>query len=437
MNIGLLTVALFGSLFVCLVTGFPIAFGLGGVAMLYALTIWGPQSLLLGAYGFYDAMWNFLLIAIPLFILMGNVLARSGVSNRLFDTLFLWLGPIRGGLAITLILVGAVMGAMVGIIGASIATLGVVAIPAMTARRYDKKIMFGSLMSGGALASLIPPSCAMIVYSSITEVSVGKMFMGGVIPGLILAGLYITYIGIRSNLKPELAPALAVEERVSFKQKVIALKSVVLPASVIISVIGSIFFGVATPTEASSVGVAGAVICAAANRRLNWQVIKESTYSTVKLLGMIVWILIGANIFSRFYIAMGAVTLIETMVVELHLSPWWILIVMQLILIVMGMVMEDWAIIMIAGPIFSPIAVALGFDPLWFSILFMINLEIAVLTPPFGFCLFYAKALAPEEDMGLFWRAIIPFVPLQIVGLGLCMGFPQLILWLPTLMFQM
>jgi len=436
MDIGLLTIILFGSLVLCLLSGLPVAFGLGGVAMFYSLILWGPESLLIGAYAIYNTCWEFLLVAVPLFVLMGNILGKSGISENLFRTLYLWLGPTRGGLAMAVVVMGALMGAMVGVVGASIMTIGILAIPAMQKRNYDKGMIMGPLMAGAALAQLIPPSVNMLIYAAVTELSAGKMFMGGLFPGLLLAGLYITYIGIRVGLNPKLGPPLAVEDRVTLRQKFIASKTVILPIVIIVSVLGSIFLGVATPTEAASVGAVGAFVCAMVNRKLNWQILKAALFDTMKLCGMIMWILAGASIFARFYIAMGAATLIEESILELGLSPWWILIATQVTLIFLGMLMEDMAIIMIAAPIFSPIIVALGFDPLWFSIVFMINLQISLLTPPYGFCLFYGKALVPEEGMGMLWRSIIPFLPLQLIGLATCMLFPKIITWLPDLMFQ-
>ncbi len=437
MNLGLLTILLFGTFIVCLISGFPVAFGLGGVSFAYAIFLWGPQSVMMGAYSTYDVMVNFVMVAIPLFVLMGNILGKSGVAGNLFQTLYLWLGPIRGGLAITVVLVGALMAAMVGVIGASIFTIGIIAIPAMQQRGYDKHMIMGPLMSGCALAQLIPPSTLMLAYAAVTELSAGRMFIGGIMPGLLLAGLYSTFIAIRVGLKPELGPPIPVEDRVNLWQKVVSLKATILPIFIIVGVLGSIFAGVATPTEAASVGVIGAFICAAINRRLTWGVIKESLYNTLRITGMIIWIVLGAHIFSRFYIAMGAAHLIEETVVRLAINPWWVIIGMQVILIILGMLLEDMGIIMITAPIFNPIVIALGFDPLWFSIVFMINLQISQLTPPFGFSLFYGKALMPEESMGMLWRSIIPFVPLQTIGLVTCMIFPKIITWLPTLMFAL
>ena len=437
MNLGLLTILLFGTFIVCLISGFPVAFALGGVSFLYAIFLWGSQSVMMSAYSTLDVMANFIMVAIPLFVLMGNILGKSGVAENLFKTLYLWLGPIRGGLAITVVLVGALMAAMVGVIGASIFTIGIIAIPAMQQRGYDKHMIMGPLMSGCALAQLIPPSTLMLAYAAVTELSAGRMFIGGIMPGLLLAGLYSTFIAIRVGLKPELGPPIPVEDRVNLWQKVVSLKATILPIFIIVGVLGSIFAGVATPTEAASVGVIGAFICAAINRRLTWGVIKESLYNTLRITGMIIWIVLGAHIFSRFYIAMGAAHLIEETVVRLAINPWWVIIGMQVILIILGMLLEDMGIIMITAPIFNPIVIALGFDPLWFSIVFMINLQISQLTPPFGFSLFYGKALMPEESMGMLWRSIIPFVPLQTIGLVTCMIFPKIITWLPTLMFAL
>lgn len=437
MDVLTLTAILFGSFVVALVLGLPVAFSLGFVGVFYALILWGPESVLMSAFSSWSTMWNFILIAIPLFILMGNLLEKSGVAEKLFETLYLWLGPLTGGLAIGVVLIGAIMGAMVGLIGASIFTIGLIAIPAMRKRNYEKHMIMGPLMAGATLAQLIPPSTLMLTYAAVTQISAGKIFIGGVIPGIILASLFSLFIFIRCRLNPELAPPIAVEDRGTWGQKFSSLTSVILPVFIIVSVIGSIFLGLATPTEAAAVGVMGAALSAALHRKLTWEVVKNSVVNSTKLFGMIMWILIGADIFSRFYIAMGASYLITELVFGLEINPWLVMISMQILLIFLGMVMEDMAIIMIAAPIFSPIIIGLGFDPLWFAIIFMINLQISQLTPPYGFALFYGKTLVPEESMGMIWRSVIPFVPLQLIGLVLCMVFPQLATWLPNLMFRL
>ena len=438
MSIGLLTLVLVLSILLFFVLGLPVAFTLSGVAMIFALFVWGPAAFSTVVHACWGSMMNFVIVAIPLFILLGNILQHSGIAGAAYDMMHKWIGPVKGGLAIGTVLICTAIAAMVGVVGAGIVTMGVIALPAMMAHKYDRKLGMGSIMAGGALGALIPPSVPMILFANITAVSVGKMFAGGVIPGLILATLYITYIGVRCIRNPEMGPAVPPEERVSWREKFVALRGSILPFILIIGVLGSIFSGAATPTEAAAVGVAGALICATVHRRLNWPMIRAACYDTIRLSGMVMWILIGAAVFTRFYMGMGAAHLVEEMVMASELSPWAVLIMMQLSLMGLGMIMDDYAVVLIAAPIYTPIIVALGFNPLWFGILFLVNLQIAYLTPPYGFALFYMKGLVSDRGipMSEVWRAILPFIPLQIIGLVLVMIFPQMALWLPGMIFR-
>jgi len=258
--------------------------------------------------------------------------------------------------------------------------------------------------------------------------------MGGVFPGLVLSFFYISYIAIRSYLQPQIAPALPPEERGSFKEKVAGLRAVVLPILIILSVLGSIYLGVATPTEAASVGCVAVIIAAAIHRRLTWRFLRASAYYTFRLSGMVMWVVLGASVFSRVFFAIGGADLLLGLL-DMEINRWVVIIAMQISLIFLGMVMDDVAILMIAGPIYTPIVLALGFNPLWFGILFIINLQIAYLSPPFGYALFYMRGVAPESiTMGQIYRSIIPFIILQIIGLGLVMVFPMLATWLPSMM---
>lgn len=436
MSIGLLTAILFGSIFAGFVTGLPIAFVLGGVSMALAVLLWGAKSLSIVAHASWGSMSSFILIAIPLFILMGNVLERSGVADALYRAISRWMGHVNGGLAIATVVICTFMAAMVGVVAAGVVTMAIIALPAMSKHKYNKSIAMGSVMAGGGLGTLIPPSVSMILFCLLARESVGKMFAGGMIPGLILSTLYMSYIGLRCARKPELGPALPPEERASWVEKFAATKDAILPILLIVAVLGSIFTGAATPTEASAVGVVGAIISAAIYRRFSWAMLKEAAYRTARLFGLIMWILIGASCFTRFYIGMGAAHLIEDLIMSMAVNPWVILIGIQISLIILGMVMEDYAIIMIATPIYLPIVIHLGFDPLWFGVLFMVNMQIAILTPPYGFTLFYMKGAVPDVKMADLYRAIIPFTGLQVIGLALVMGFPQLALWLPGLIFR-
>jgi len=435
MSIEHVVLILVGTVLIVFVTGLPIGFALGSVAMVYALLLWGPSSLSIIAHGALYAMTSFMLVAIPLFILMGMILERSGVANAMYDTMYKWMGPIRGGLAMGTVLICTLIAAMVGIMGAGIVTMGIVAMPEMFKRKYDKRMVMGSIMSGGVLGTLIPPSIPMILYSLYAKQSVGKMFAGGLIPGIILSTLYCSYIGIRCFRNPKMGPALPPEERVDWKEKFVSLRGSILPILLIIGVLGSIFLGLATPTEASGVGAFGAFICSLIYRKFGLRMLRDACYRTMLLTGMIMWIMVGINCFNSFFMAMGGIHLLDGLIVGVN--PWAVLIGMQLSLFVLGTFMDDYAIIMIATPIYAPVIVALGFDPLWFGILFIMNMQMAVLTPPYGFATFYMKGLVPKNIlMTDVWRAVIPFVGLQGIGLILVMVFPNLALWLPNLIFK-
>lgn len=417
------------------VTGLPIGFALGSVALIYALLLWGPTSLGIAAIAGIATMQPFIFVAIPLFILMGNILERSGIGDAMYSTMYKWMGRLNGGLAIGTVLICTLIAAMVGIMGAGIVTAGVIAMPEMFRRKYDKRMVMGSIMSGGVLGTLIPPSIPMILYSLYARQSVGKMFAGGLIPGLILSAFYSIYIGIRCTLRPAMGPALPVEEQASWKEKAISLKDSILPILLVIAVLGSIFLGAATPTEAAAVGAFGAALCAVVYRKFSWGMLKDACYRTTKLMGLILWIMVGIGCFNSFFMGMGGAHLVEGLI--MGVNPWAVLIGMQLSLFFMGMFLDDYAIVMIATPIYVPVIVSLGFDPLWFGILFIMNMQMAMLTPPYGFATFYMKGLVPKDILITdIWRAIIPFVALQGAGLILIMVAPQLALWLPGLIFK-
>jgi len=429
------TLILVLSAFVLFATGFPIAFALGAVGLVYSLVFFGPKFLPVAAQAALGSMTSFLMVAIAGFVFMGMILRYSGVSAAMYDTMYKWTGRLNGGLAIGTVLVCTVMAAMVGIISAGIMTAGTIALPEMFKRKYDKRMVMGSIMSGGVLGTLIPPSVPMILYALYSKQSVGRLFAGGMIPGLILSTLYCTYIGIRCGLNPDMGRALPPEERVSLKEKIISLKDAVLFLLLVVGVLGSLFLGLATPTEASAIGASGAVICAVIYRKFSWTLIKKASYETMKLLGMVLWIMVGIGIFNSFFMAIGGINLIKNLVVGI--SPWTVLIGMQLSLFLLGMVMDDYAIVMIATPLYAPVIVSLGFDPIWFGILFIMNMGMGMLTPPYGFAHFYMKAVVPKDIlMSDIWRSVIPFVGLQVVGLIIVMAFPQLVLWLPGLIFK-
>jgi len=314
-------------------------------------------------------MSGFVFVAVPLFIFMGALLQRSGLAAALYHSLHMWTGPLNGGLAIATIIICTLMAAMVGIIGAGIVSMGFIALPEMLKRGYNKDLAVGSIMAGGSLGSLIPPSVAMLVYCGILGLSVGKLFAGGIIPGLILSGLYMLYVGIRCRIRPATGPALPPEERGNLRQKILSLKDSILGIALIVLVLGSLFGGVATPSEASAVGAFGALVVCAIYGHLNWHVLKESVWLTTRIWGMVLWLLGGAMVFSRVFTTLGARQMVESAVIG-QLNPHVIVILMMLIIIVMGMFVQETAILLITGPTFNALIIALGFDPIWFGVLF-------------------------------------------------------------------
>ena len=437
MSIELVTLLLFIVLFSLIFLGVPLAFALGSVAIIFSYFLLGPKSLYLLTSRTSGAMFNYVMLAVPLFMFMANVLERSGLADDLYHAFHIWMGPIRGGLAIGTVLICTAMAAMSGVSAAAVLTMGIIAVPAMLKRGYDKSMVLGATMAGGALGQLIPPSVLMVVYGGMAGVSVGKLFMGGVFPGLLLSGLFILYIAVRSFIQKDIAPALPSEERRQFtwRMKFVALKAIVLPALLIVGVLGSIFQGVATPTEAAAIGAFGSIICGLIYGRLSWEVIKVACLNTLKSSCMVMWIMIGSLLFVSFYFGVGGADFVKDTLVGIKLSRWVIILGMQLVIFILGCLMDPAGIVMLCTPLWIPVIKALGFDPLWFGVLFIVNLEMSYLTPPFGYNLFYMKSIAPEGvTMADIYRSVTPFVALQAVGLALCMIFPEIITWFPGMM---
>jgi tripartite ATP-independent transporter DctM subunit len=394
----------------------------------------GSPGLGIIATSMIGVMSEFTMLAIPLFILMAYVLERSGVADDLYAMMHNWFGPVRGGLAIGTVIICTIFAAMCGISAAATVTMGVIALPAMLKRGYDKKIAVGCISAGGALGPLIPPSVLLIVYALLAGESVGKLFLGGVVPGLILSALFIIYIGTMCFFQPHLGPAVPQQERVNWKKKLISLKEVIFPILLIIGVMGSIFGGIATPTEAAAVGAFGSFVFAAINRKLNWTNLTCALYDTLRLTCLILWLILGGTVFSSVYTAIGAQQFIVEIIQGMAINRWLIMIMMQIIWIILGCLMDPGAILFITAPVFLPLITTFGFDRLWFGILWMVNMEMGFLTPPFGMNLFYMKSIVPKNiNMMDIYRSILPFVFLQLIGLIICMIFPQTILWLPNL----
>ena len=437
MSIELLTLLFFFALFVFLVLGLPLSFVLGGVSVIFIYFTWGPEAFYLVAAQTWGAMNKFTLVAIPLFIFMAMILERAGVANDLYEMMYLWFGPVRGGLAIGTVVICAIFAAMCGISGAAVVSMGTIALPSMLKRNYDKLLAVGCINSGGGWGILIPPSVIMILYALISGESVGKLFAGGVFPGLMLLFLVSGYIGIRCYFQPHLGPALPPEERGDWGKKLKAFKAVLLPMIIVVMVLGSIIGGITTPTEAAGMGVLGALISALVYRQLTWKLVMEACIRTLRLTGMIMWILFGAYCFSAAYHGMGAPKFIEHLMNYIPGGPWGTIIFIQIVIFFLAMVLDPAGIMMITVPIFLPFVVAHGFDPLWFGILFVINMEIGYMTPPFGFNLFYLKGIVPPGiTMGDIYRSVIPFTIVESTGLAIVMIFPKIATWLPYAVFS-
>ena len=432
----LLTVILFGSLVIVLLLGVPLVFALVGVATLFVIPIWGWEGLPILANRTYMAMDLFLLVAVPMFIFMGAILQRCGIAEDLYELMYHWMGQLRGGLAAGTVLICTLFAAMVGISGAATTSMGLLALPSMLKRGYKKDIAIGSISAGGALGVLIPPSVLMIILALFARLSIGELFIAGILPGLLLSGLFVAYILIRCAIQKDMGPGVPPEEQLSSAARFRLLGGLVLPICLILTVMGSMFFGLATPSEASAIGALGGILSAAIKRKLTWTNFVTAAFVTLRLSAMVIWIVFAASVFTALYAVTGASDLISDLITSVG-GGWWPIIVMMLIFFVLGMFFDPTGIVLLTTPIFFPLVISLGYDPLWFAILFVINMEMAYITPPFGFNLFYMKAVVPPGiTMMDIYMSAIPFVLLQAVALIICMIFPGIITWLPSLMMR-
>jgi len=428
------TAIMFGGMMLLMVIGMPLSFALGFMAMFSGVLMWGSSAM---DMIFLSSLWMFsqiTMVALPLFIFMGIMMERSGVMDHLFTMIYKLMGGLKGGLAIGIVGICVLVAAMSGVSGAATVAMGIIAVPALLKRGYDKRMITGTIQAGGALGFLIPPSCLMIFYALITGTSVGKLFAGGIGAGLLLASLYIAYILIRCAVQPEMGPAIPPEERVSGVEKIMALKALVLPGVVIFLVLGSMFLGLASPTEAAALGAAASVACALVRGTFTRNVFTETLMSTTKTMGMVAWVIICATCFAKVYTALGAVKLAQSLIGEWN--PILTVCVTLASLFVLGMFLDEGAIIFITAPLYVPLITNLGFDPVWYGVQYMVIGQTAFLTPPFGYNLFYMKAVAPPEiTLRDIYISVVPFVILQILGSAIMITFPQVILWIPDHLF--
>ena len=420
--------------------GFPTAFVLAGLAMIFGVSFLGPEVFGFFVVRLYGTMSNYTLLAAPLFLFMGVFMEKSGVAERLFNALYMLWGPMKGGLGISTIAICAIFAAATGVVGASEVTIGLMALPAMLEKKYNKSLACGAICAGGTLGILIPPSVMIVIYGPIANISVGKLFAGALFPGILLALLYITYIAVRCHLRPQDGPPMPREERseVAFRAKIWLLATSVLPTfALVFAVLGSIFFGIAAVTEAAAVGALSSLLLAAAYRRLTIGIVIDACRSTLRITSMILLIAVGASFFSTIFVAIGGDEVMSQFFLNLPLGKWGILLTIMLLLVVAGSFLDWLSIIFIVVPIITPIGKALGFDPVWFAVLVMVNLQISFLTPPFAYSIFYLKGITPPEVKTTdIYRGVIPFVGLQWTGVFLCIIFPALITWLPGLLVK-
>jgi tripartite ATP-independent transporter DctM subunit len=436
MSIELLSIAFVAAFAALLLAGLPLAFATGAVAVIFTLYLFGVPGLSLVISRVFTLMGNYVLVSVPLFIFMACILERAGVAEAIFRSVYIWSGRLRGGLAVAVIISCALMAAMVGVIGAEIVTMGVVALPAMLSRGYKKDLALGCICAGGGLATLIPPSVVFIMWGLTAGVSIGQLYMAGVLPGLLLAGLYIVYIVVRSHLQPDIAPLASDEElAIPFTQKLAMMRELALPAFVASTVLGSLYLGWATPTEAAGVGVVGALVAAAVNKRLTWDNLRKAVSDTTKVTAMLYWLFFGSSALIGVYTLAGGTKLIQDAMTNLPVSPIMVIILMQVIWIVLGCFIDWIGILLLTAPIFVPVAQGLGFDIVWLGVLFCMNMQVSYISPPFGPAAFYLKGVTPRDvTLGEIFRSIWPYLGLQAVGLAIVIAFPQVALWLPSTM---
>ena len=375
---------------------------------------------------------EYVFVAVPLFVMMASILEKSGVAQDLYDAMFLISGRLRGGVAVQTTLVAVVMAAMTGIIGGEIVLLGLLALPQMMRLGYDQKLATGTICAGGSLGTLIPPSVVLIVYGLVANVSIGKLFLAGAIPGLMLASLYIFYIIIRCYFQPSLAPSAAgYADTIDRAEKIRLIKGLILPIGVIVWVLGSIYGGIASVTEAAAVGVVGAIASAVFRKEFSFEMLRDALFQTMRTVGMLIWLSFGANALVGIYNIMGGTAYMQELFTTLPVAPIVVILLMMGLLIIMGTFMDWIGICLLTMPIFVPTIVALGYDPVWFGILFTMNMQVSYLSPPFGPACFYLKTVAPPEiTLNQIFMGMWPFIGLQLIGLAVVLIYPETALWL-------
>ena len=439
MSYEMIALLMFSSMMVMLLTGQRVFGAIGFVGAVFSLFLWGDGGSEMPFNAAFVLMNWYPLMTLPLFIFMGYMLSESGIAGDLYRMFHVWMGPLNGGLAIGTVILMVAISAMNGLSVAGMAVGASIALPEMLRRGYDKVMVTGVIQAGSSLGIMIPPSVVLVLYGMIARQPVGQLWLAGVFPGLLLAGLFIIYITIRCKLQPHLGPALPVEERreISWSEKFSLLRAGILPLVIIFSMTGLFMLGVTSLVESSAVGAGAATLAALFKGRLTRKVLDDTLHKSLSVSCMFMWVILAALCFGAVFDGLGAVHAIESLFLEQwNLSPWGVLIMMQLSYIIMGMFLDDTAMLVIVAPLYVPLVISLGFNPIWYGVLYTVTCQIAYMTPPFGYNLFLMRAMAPKEITLIdIYRSIIPFVLIMTLGLALIMIYPQIALWLPNLIY--
>ena len=422
-----------------ILVGYPIAFTIAGTALFFGVYAFGLGFFDLLPLRVWGVMTNFTLTAVPLFVFMGVTLERSGLAEDLLETMGFVFGRVPGGIAIAVVVVGTLLAASTGIVGATVTTMGLIALPTMIRRGYKNEVATGVICASGTLGQIIPPSIVLVIVADILQVSVGDLFLGAFIPGLLLSGLYVLYVGVISLLAPHLAPPIPAAERAALPARELrrrVVRGLIPPLALMAAVLGSIFFGIASPTEAAAVGATGAIVLTVTNRKFTRTMLNQTMQVTGRLTSMVFIILVGASAFGLAFRGMGGDTLIRNFISHMEMPPNVVFASVMTLVFVLGFFLDFIEISFIHLPILAPILTEMGFDPVWYGVVLGVNLQTSFLTPPFGYALFYLRGVAPPEvTTGQIYRGIMPFVVIQLIGMMAVIFFPQLALWLPRLVF--
>ena len=437
MEPGIVIAIIFVSLFLLLILGVPVAFSLFSLSMVIALVMQGPRLLLVSYLSAYSTMMSDILLAIPLFIFMATILEFSGVVTNLVDAAYKWSGSFRGGLVIATLFVATLIDAMSGLGATATVTLGLLALPELLNRGYHKTLVLGAIPAGGSLGPVIPPSIVMIILASLTRLSIGKLFIGGILPGLLIVVLWSAYVAILGFLKPEMTPSSSREELADWSEKFASLKSIIAPIALIILVLGAIYTGVVTPTEAGAIGASGALVCSAINRKLTWRNIRGASIRATQTNALVMWLLCAGASFAAIMQITGLSSFIQETVLGISDNPMVVVGLMLMVAVFLGFFMDAGANLMICTPVFWPIVEVLPIDPIWWGVVFVLALCVGYITPPFGMNLFYLKGIAPEGiTIGDIYKSSIPFTVVYFIGIILVIVFPGIVTWLPGLMMH-